>query len=89
VAKSPRSLSRTVPGFFPRAHADIDWSRGYETLETELQQVVREAALGPHRADKLVKVWLRDGHFTLAARNSGDNRDRQAGGFLRGLGRGD
>jgi hypothetical protein len=47
--------------FFPQAHADIDWSRGYETLETELQQVVREAALGRHRADKLVKVWLRDG----------------------------
>jgi hypothetical protein len=47
--------------FFPRAHADIEWSRGYETLETELQQVIREAALGPHRADKLVKVWLRDG----------------------------
>jgi hypothetical protein len=47
--------------FFPQAHADIDWSRGYETLETELQQVIREAALGRHRADKLVKVWLRDG----------------------------
>jgi hypothetical protein len=47
--------------FFPRAHDDIDWSRGYETLETELQQVAREAALGQRRADKLVKVWLRDG----------------------------
>src|SRR5260370_30440252 len=47
--------------FFPRVHADIDWSRGYETLETELQQVAREAELGRHRADKLVKVWLRDG----------------------------
>jgi hypothetical protein len=47
--------------FFPRVHADIDWSRGYETLETELQQAAREAELGRHRADKLVKVWLRDG----------------------------
>ena len=47
--------------FFPRVHAAIDWSRGYETLETELQQVAREAELGRHRADKLVKVWLRDG----------------------------
>lgn len=47
--------------FFPRAYTDIDWSRGYETLETELQQVLREAALGRQRADKLVKVWLRDG----------------------------
>ena len=47
--------------FFPQAHADIDWTRGHETLETELQQVIREAALGRQRADKLVKVWLRDG----------------------------
>jgi hypothetical protein len=37
--------------FFPQAHADIDWPCGYETLETELQQVSREAALGlPRRA---------------------------------------
>jgi hypothetical protein len=47
--------------FFPAAHADIDWSRGYETLDTELQQVVRDAELGRRYADKLVKVWLRDG----------------------------
>jgi hypothetical protein len=47
--------------FFPPAHADIDWSRGYETLDTELQQVVRDAELGRRYADKLVKVWLRDG----------------------------
>jgi hypothetical protein len=47
--------------FFPLAHADIDWSRGYEALDTELQQVVRDAELGRRYADKLVKVWLRDG----------------------------
>ena len=47
--------------FFPLTHADIDWSRGYETLDTELQQVVRDAELGRRYADKLVKVWLRDG----------------------------
>jgi hypothetical protein len=47
--------------FFPQAHIDIDWSRDSEALEKELQQVIREAALGPHRADKLVKVWLHDG----------------------------
>ena len=29
--------------FFPLTHADIDSSRGYETLDTELQQVVRDA----------------------------------------------
>ena len=34
--------------FFPNIHADIDWSRKYEMLDTELQQVVRTAELG-HR----------------------------------------
>jgi hypothetical protein len=47
--------------FFPVAHAGIDWSRGYEFLDTELQQVVRDAELGRRLADKLVRVWRRDG----------------------------
>jgi len=33
--------------FFPAAAAEIDWSRGYESLDTELQQIVRDAALEP------------------------------------------
>lgn len=47
--------------FFPRAHAGIDWSRGYEFLDKELQQVVRDAEVGRRLADKLVKVWSKDG----------------------------
>jgi hypothetical protein len=47
--------------FFPQAHIDIDWTRGYEFLDTELQQVVREAEIGRRWVDKLVKVWRRDG----------------------------
>ena len=47
--------------FFPTANADIDWSRGYESLDTELAQIIRDAALGRRLADKLVKVWRRDG----------------------------
>jgi hypothetical protein len=54
-------FERFLAFFFPGAHADIDWARGYEMLETELQQMIREATLGRHRADKLVKAWLRDG----------------------------
>jgi hypothetical protein len=54
-------FERFLEFFFPQAHAEIDWARGYEMLDTELQQVIREAALGPHRADKLAKVWLRGG----------------------------
>jgi uncharacterized protein DUF4351 len=47
--------------FFPAAAAEIDWSRGYESLDTELQQIVRDAALGTRLADKLIRVWRRDG----------------------------
>jgi hypothetical protein len=46
--------------FFPAAHAGVEWSRGYEFLDTELQQVARDAELGRRLADKLVKVWWRD-----------------------------
>ena len=31
---------------FPDAHAQIDWSRGYESLDKEFQQIVREAEVG-------------------------------------------
>ncbi len=47
--------------FFPDAYQDIDWSRGYESLDTELQQIVRDAELGRRLADKLMKVWRRPG----------------------------
>ncbi|MFO1349684.1 MAG: hypothetical protein U1F68_02930 [Gammaproteobacteria bacterium] len=47
--------------FFPDAHADIDWSKNYESLDTELQQIVREAELGKRLADKLMKVYRRSG----------------------------
>jgi hypothetical protein len=46
---------------FPKVHALIDWSRGYESLDKEFQQVVREAELGRRYVDKLVKVWTTDG----------------------------
>ncbi|BAP58141.1 hypothetical protein THII_3844 [Thioploca ingrica] len=44
--------------FVPHLHAAIDWSRGYEFLDKELQKVVREAVTQSRRVDKLVKVWL-------------------------------
>jgi hypothetical protein len=46
---------------FPRVHAQIDWSRGSESLDKEFQQVVREAELGRRYVDKLVKVWTPGG----------------------------
>lgn len=50
--------------FFPNAHAGIDWSKGYEFLDKELQQVVPEAELGRRTTDKLVKVWQKTGQET-------------------------
>lgn len=47
--------------FFPQVHTEIDWTRDYEFLDTELQQVVRDAELGRRLADKLVKVWRKSG----------------------------
>ncbi len=42
---------------FPWLHSQIDWSRGYEVLDKEFQQIVREAEVGRRYVDKLVKVW--------------------------------
>jgi hypothetical protein len=46
---------------FPHIHTQIDWSRGYEPLDKEFQQVVREAEVRRRYVDKLVQVWLKDG----------------------------
>ncbi len=56
-----RYFTNFLDFFFPVAHADIDWSRGYTFLDKELQQVTRDADLGRRIADKLIQVWLRDG----------------------------
>ena len=50
--------------FFPVAAADIDWSRGHEFLDKELQKVTRRAVVGRRYVDKLIKVWRRSGDET-------------------------
>ncbi|MCY2991119.1 MAG: transposase [Planctomycetota bacterium] len=67
--------------FFPDIHADLDWSRGYESLDKELQQIVREGELGPRLADKLFKVWLADGEelWILIHVEVQNRRDEQFG----------
>jgi hypothetical protein len=47
--------------FFPYIHRDIDWARGYEMLDKELQQLLPKAAQGRRTVDKLVKVWRHNG----------------------------
>jgi hypothetical protein len=50
--------------FFPDAHSQIDWDRGFEFLDSEFRQVVRDAELGKRFVDKLVKLYLTDGEET-------------------------
>ena len=47
--------------FFPQIESNIDWDKGYEFLDKEFQQIVREAEQGKIYADKLVKVWQKNG----------------------------
>ncbi|MEH2362908.1 transposase [Nostoc sp.] len=50
--------------FFPEIQAEIDWTRGYDFLDQELQQLMRESEVGKQFVDKLIKVWLNDGKET-------------------------
>lgn len=50
---------------FPDTHRDINWERGYETLDTELQEIIRDAETGRRLADKLVKVVLNTGEEAI------------------------
>jgi hypothetical protein len=47
--------------FFPQTAALIDWTRPYEFLDKEFQQIARDAKVGRRYADKLVKVWQLQG----------------------------
>ncbi len=47
--------------FFPQVHADIDWARGVEFLDKELQQLVPESEHGLRIVDKLARVFRLSG----------------------------
>jgi hypothetical protein len=53
-------LEEALALFFPDAHGAIDWRRGYQPLDKELQQLLPEETSGVQAVDKLVRVWLRD-----------------------------
>ncbi|MCW8141089.1 MAG: transposase, partial [Planctomycetota bacterium] len=56
-----RYLEPALRLLFPAAHAGIDWSRGWQPLDGELQQVLREGELGRRVTDKLFRVHRRAG----------------------------
>ncbi len=53
---SGRFFPQLVEFFTPDLYAIIDWSAGYELLEQELREMLRDADTGPRRVDKVVKV---------------------------------
>ncbi|MBP0008985.1 MULTISPECIES: hypothetical protein [unclassified Roseofilum] len=42
--------------FFPKIAADINWQRGFEFLDTELQQIKRETETGRQVVDTVLDV---------------------------------
>lgn len=46
---------------FPKIHVQINWSQGYGFLDKELQQITVNANSGRRYADKLIKVYAKDG----------------------------
>ncbi len=46
---------------FPDIAAHVDWPKGFEFLDKELEKVVHDAAMGDLSVDKLVKVYRLDG----------------------------
>ncbi|MFN3335574.1 MAG: hypothetical protein ACK47M_24010 [Caldilinea sp.] len=53
--------------FFPDAYVAIDWSRGHEYLDKELQKITADADTGRRTVDKLVKVYLLGRRRTVGA----------------------
>ena len=62
------ALERYFPEFmellFPEVAREVDWSKGFEFCDTELQKIVRDSEVGRRYADKLVKVYILDGSAT-------------------------
>ncbi|MEK7831279.1 MAG: cytosolic protein, partial [Acidobacteriota bacterium] len=56
-----RYFEAFVEFFFAEAYVRIDWTRGFEFLDKELQKITADAAIGRRAVDKLVKVWLKSG----------------------------
>ncbi len=63
----------------PRLALPIDWSRGYESLDKELQKIIPTSQIGKRISDLLFKVWLKNGeekwiliHLEVQSQKSND-----------------
>ena len=51
-----QDFERCVAFFFPLLHEEIDWSAGYESLDTELRKLLPEAAVGKRISDAVINT---------------------------------
>lgn len=50
-----------VQYFYPQIAKDINWSRGYTSLDKELARIAPNAKFGNRKVDMLFRVWLLNG----------------------------
>lgn len=48
----------------PVVAREIDWSKGYESLDKELSSITKDSEIGKRIVDKLMKVWRAEGKET-------------------------
>ena len=51
--------------FYPELASQVDWSKGYESLDKELQKITTQALLGNRFVDKLIQVKSSQGKDLL------------------------
>ena len=83
-------FSQFMAFFFPTANIQIDWSKGFEFLDGELQQITKESETKRRFTDKLAKVYLLDGseqfvlvHIEVQSQSEEDFGDRMFTYFAR------
>lgn len=69
--------------FFPAVHGLIDWTRPHEFLDAELQRITGDSEIGRRYADRLVRVYSREGvevwlllHIEVQGRADGEFPER-------------
>ncbi|MSU80754.1 MAG: hypothetical protein EXS16_22035 [Gemmataceae bacterium] len=54
-----------LPAFFalclPLVDEEMDWQRGYRTLDGEVRKILSESKTGKRHVDRLYQAWLRNG----------------------------
>jgi len=55
-----KAFDRCMAFLFPEIAAEVDWSIGYESLDTEIRKLLPEAAVGKRISDALVKAQTKE-----------------------------